>query len=274
MADNTQETSTPDYTMGYEDSAVERLSRFTAETDAAYLMAHLEPGMRLLDVGCGPGNISVGLASAVAPGEFHGIDMKESQVELAITATNDGGHSNARFQVADALYLPFPDNHFDAVHCHFFLMHVPDTMAVLAEIKRVLKEGGILGAREQIYEKNFFEPDIGHVNQILAILSAAMIANGGHPDMGKELRARFTEAGFVKVVATGALETWGSPSETATLAEYVEYVMRGTVDDQAIAHGITTKDEIDALQEAMEVWKEDPGAFAAFSWGECLGRKP
>ena len=57
--------------MGYENSAVERLSRFTAETDAAYLMAHLQPGMRLLDVGCGPGNISVGLASAVATEEFH-----------------------------------------------------------------------------------------------------------------------------------------------------------------------------------------------------------
>ena len=78
MADNTRETSIPYYKMGYENSAVERLSRFTAETDAAYLMAHLQPGMRLLDVGCGPGNISVGLASAVTHGEFHGIDMKES----------------------------------------------------------------------------------------------------------------------------------------------------------------------------------------------------
>ena len=236
-------------------------------------MAHLRPGMRLLDVGCGPGNISVGLASAVAPGEFHGIDMKESQVELAITATNDGGHSNARFQVADALYLPFPDNHFDAVHCHLFLMHVPDTMAVLAEIKRVLKEGGILGAREQIYEKNFFEPDIGHLNKIWAMVSGVMDANGGHPDIGKELRARFSDSGFVNVVATGALETWGSPSETATLAEYV-WNLDGTVVAQAISHGIVTKDEWDALREATEVWKEDSAAFAAFSWGECLGRKP
>ncbi len=144
-------------------------------------------------------------------------------------------------------------------------------MAVLAEIKRVLKEGGVLGAREPIVEKFFIEPDIGHLNKFWAIFSAVVIANGGHPDMGKELRARLNEAGLVNVVATGALETWGSTSETATLAEYV---MRGTIVDQAIAHGITTKDEFDALREAMEVWKEDPGAFAAFAWGECLGRKP
>jgi ubiquinone/menaquinone biosynthesis C-methylase UbiE len=76
--------------------------------------------------------------------------MTESQVELAVTAANDGGHFNARFQVADVLNLPFPDNHFDAVYCNSFLMHVPDIMAVLAEIKPVLKEGGVLGARELI----------------------------------------------------------------------------------------------------------------------------
>ena len=93
--------------MGYEDSAVQRLSRFTAKEDADYLMVHLHPGMRLLHVGCDPGNISASLASAVAPGEFHGIDINESQDELAITASNDGGQSNARFQIADALYLPY-----------------------------------------------------------------------------------------------------------------------------------------------------------------------
>ena len=152
MADNTRETSIPYCTMGYENNAVERLSRFTAETDVAYLMTHLQPGMQLLDVGCGPGNISVGIASAVTHGEFHGIDMKESQVELAVTAANDSGHSNARFQVDDALNLPIPDNHFDAVHCHSFLMHVPDTIAVFADVKPVLKEGGVLGAREPIVE--------------------------------------------------------------------------------------------------------------------------
>ena len=100
-----------------------------------------------------------------------------------------------------------------------------------------------------------------------------VVANGDHPDMGKELRARFIEAGLVNVVATGALETWGTPAETAALAGRV---MRfdGTIVAQAIAHGIAIKDEFDAFQEAKEVWKEDPGAFAAFAWGECLGRKP
>ena len=70
MADNTSENSTPDYMMGYVEDVIEILSQRTAETDAAYLLPHLRPGMRILDVGCGPGSISVGLAAAVAPGRI------------------------------------------------------------------------------------------------------------------------------------------------------------------------------------------------------------
>ena len=67
-------------------------------------------------------------------------------MELATAPAREAGHSNARFQVADALNLPFPDDYFDVVHCHTVFIHIPDTMAALAKIKRVLKEGGVLGA--------------------------------------------------------------------------------------------------------------------------------
>ncbi|MEE3142362.1 MAG: hypothetical protein VX307_07225 [Chloroflexota bacterium] len=52
------------------------------------------------------------------------------------------------------------------------------------------------------------------------------------------------------------------------------WTLDGTIVAQAISHGIVTKDECDAFQEATKVRKEDPGAFAAFAWGECLGLKP
>ena len=65
------------YTMGYSDEFLQLLDRRNAETNAAHLLAHLEPGMRVLDLGCGPGTISLGLAKAVEPGEMQGIDMEE-----------------------------------------------------------------------------------------------------------------------------------------------------------------------------------------------------
>ena len=79
------------------------------------------------------GTISVGLADAVDPGELHGIDMEESQIDLARAAAKAGGHDNATFHVGDATDLPFEYDYFDVAHCHAVLMHVPDTEAALAE---------------------------------------------------------------------------------------------------------------------------------------------
>ena len=78
MIDANQESSTPDYTMGYSDEFRQLLNRRNSETPAAHLLPHLKPGMRVLDFGCGPGRISVGLAKADEPGELHGVDMEES----------------------------------------------------------------------------------------------------------------------------------------------------------------------------------------------------
>src|SRR3954454_16821820 len=60
-----------------------RLERRTAETSAGFLATHLSPGMRLLDCGCGPGSITVGLAALVAPGEVIGLDLQAEQLERA-----------------------------------------------------------------------------------------------------------------------------------------------------------------------------------------------
>ena len=67
-------SSTPDYTMGFSEEMLESLRRFTAEANAAYLLPYMRPGLRILDLGCGPGNVSVGLAKAVdtLPGRVAG----------------------------------------------------------------------------------------------------------------------------------------------------------------------------------------------------------
>ena len=86
-----QSSNEPSYTMGYTEEFRQLLDRRSAATHASYLLPHLRPGMRLLDFGCGPGSISVGLADCIAPGEFHGIDMEESQIELARASAKAGG---------------------------------------------------------------------------------------------------------------------------------------------------------------------------------------
>ena len=90
-------TPTPEYTMGYSPEFLQLLDRRNAQANASHLMPRLEAGQRLLDFGCGPGTITVGLAQAVNPGEVHGIDMEESQIELARAAAAAGGPRQHHF---------------------------------------------------------------------------------------------------------------------------------------------------------------------------------
>ncbi len=159
MPDQTSGTS--EYTMGYSEEFRWLLDRRSLETHGKHLLPRLKSGLRVLDFGCGPGTISVGLARVVEPGEVHGIDMEESQIGLAKAAAEAGGHGNATFHVGDVTNFPFEDDSFNVAHCHAVLMHVPDASAALAEVKRVLKPGGIISSREVIVASCFMEPRIG-----------------------------------------------------------------------------------------------------------------
>ena len=129
---------------------------------------------------------------------------------LARSAAGAGGHGNTTFHVGDVTDLPFEDDYFDVAHCHAVLMHVPDTEAVLSEVKRVLKPGGIVASREMFVESSFLEPSNEAVGSAWATFSNLLAANGGHPQMGKELKSRFLEAGFSEVRTGASFDFFGA----------------------------------------------------------------
>src|SRR5215207_3754614 len=86
-----------------------QLSARTATREAAFFLPHLRPGMRLLDVGCGPGSITLGLAAALAPGEVVGVDLRPEPLAQARAEASRRGIANVRFEVGSAYALPFPD---------------------------------------------------------------------------------------------------------------------------------------------------------------------
>ena len=204
------EAQEQNYTMGYNEEFQVLLRRRSAPSNAAHLLPRLSSGMRLLDVGCGPGTISMGLADAVAPGEFIGIDIEESQIEMAKAAASAGGHKNAAFQVADALNLPFESNSFDVVHSHATIMHVPDTGGAVAEMLRVLKPGGTISCRDMILSSCFTEPRYGDFDDAWTVFGKLLSANGGHPEMGKEIKGVLHAAGFSEISASASFECFGA----------------------------------------------------------------
>ena len=270
-----RDRSASTYTMGYSDEFRQILHHRRAETHAAHLLPHLAPGLRVLDFGCGPGTISVGLATAVEPGELHGIDMEASQVDIARAAAAAGGHANATFHVGDVTALPFEDGSFDAAHCNAVLMHVPQTEATLAEVTRVLKPGGLLSGRELIVASSFFEPDFGTLAETWATFAKLLAANGGHPQMGKQLHHTLRAAGFSDIEATASFESFHTPEGIAFVHGFISgWFFSPQVIEAATTHGLATREQFDEWRSALDRWKEYPGAFAGFAWGEAIGRTP
>ncbi len=272
----THETSaTPDYTMGFSDEMIESLRRYTAEASAAYLMKYLKPGLRVLDFGCGPGTISVGLARAVAPGEMHGVDVEESQIDLAKSLARMNGLDNAHFHVGDVTDLPFDDGSFDVAHCHNVLMHIPDTGTVLAEVKRVLKPGGIIGCREMICASCFTHPDFGVIRRSWDIFEDLLSADDGHPQMGKDLKNHLVEAGFTNVRITASFDIYDTPEDIAFIYAFAnKWFLSPEIMDAAIKYGASTKGLFDAIRDAYDRWKDHPAALCGLAFGEAVAGRP
>ena len=273
MTDYGQQGS--NYTMGYSEEFRQLLDRRSLRTHAAHLVPYLESGLRVLDFGCGPGTISVGLAQAVEPGEVHGVDIEESQIELARAAAEAGGHSNATFHVGSVTDLPFEDGYFDAAHCHAVLMHVPDTEAVLSEVKRVLKPGGIIACRETIVASSFAEPSNDELRSGWTVFGNLITANGGHPQMGWELKDRFVSAGFTDVRVSASFEVFSTPDDVTFLHGFImDWFFMPYVIEAATSYGLATHQQFDRWRASLEEWRSHAGAVGAIAFGEAVGTKP
>lgn len=110
----------------------------------------LEPGARVLDVGCGTGDDVRAMADLVGPsGRAVGVD--NSVAMIAEAQRRAGPRASAEFQVAEAVTLPYADDHFDATRADRSLMHIPESRRALAEMVRVTRPGG----RVVVFEVDF-----------------------------------------------------------------------------------------------------------------------
>jgi len=262
------------YTHGHHESVLRSHTWRTAQNSAAYLLPQLRPGMSVLDVGCGPGTITADLAALVAPGRVVAVDSAQAILEQAAAHAAEVGQADRiEFAVADVHALEFADDTFDVVHAHQVLQHVADPVKALREMRRVCKPGGVVAARDGDYGGFFWYPRLPELDAWLRLYLDLARANGGEPDGGRHLLAWAHAAGFEDVTASASVwcytgerdrPWWGSLwAERVTKSEFA----RG-----AVAKGLATEEELDALSAGWLAWGAHPDGWLSIPHGEILCR--
>jgi SAM-dependent methyltransferase len=241
-----------------------------ASQEAAFLLPHLRPGMRLLDAGCGPGSITLGLAETVAPGIVIGIDNQSALVERARALAAARGVTTARFEVADAYRLPFADHSFDAAFANGVLMHLREPVRVLMELRRVLRPGGIAGIRDPDLGTSVYVPTTPLLERWLAMRVRVRQHNGGDPFLSRRYRRLLLEAGFVRASGSASVESAGSLEDTCRHAAFLKAGLQGLA-RTVVVQGWMDQEAVNATAAEVDAWAQRPDAFTATTWCHAVG---
>jgi ubiquinone/menaquinone biosynthesis C-methylase UbiE len=249
-------------------------SRRTASRNAAFLLPELRSGMRVLDAGCGPGSITIGLAQTVAPGEVVGIDANPTALEAARAAAAAAGVTNLRFEVGDLHRMPFADESFDAVFAHAVLQHVPDPERAVQALARVVKPGGVIGLADADWDGFLIWPTPRAMRRALRLMRDLRKLSGGDFRVGKKLGRLLAQSGCVDVRSSVVTGTEGDATTTRYNGEHwARYYGSEALRRMLPALGIATEAEIEEASAAWRAWGETPGALAARNWCQAVGRK-
>jgi SAM-dependent methyltransferase len=267
--------STPDdvYTHGHHESVLRSHEWRTAENSAGYLLDALTPGTRVLDVGCGPGTITLDFARRVAPARVIGIDRADDVLARAQDAADAQGVTNVEFTTGDVYALAHDDASFDVVHAHQVLQHLTDPVAALREMRRVCAPDGVVAARDSDYATFTWWPEDPRLDRWLELYHAVARGNGAEPDAGRRILGWAHAAGFTDVTASASVWCYATEAERSWWGGlWADRILASAFADQAVGGGFATTAELEAVSAAWRAWSASPDAWFAVVHGEIRAR--
>jgi ubiquinone/menaquinone biosynthesis C-methylase UbiE len=262
------------YTHGHHESVLRSHRWRTAENSAGYLLPHLAPGTRVLDVGCGPGTITMDLAELVGPdGRVTALERGEAALDLARAEAARRKAVNVDFTVGDVQALQLEQDAFDVVHAHQVLQHVDDPVRALSEMRRVCRAGGLVAARDSDYPAFAWHPEIPELDRWLEVYLDLARSNDAEPAAGRRLLSWALAAGYTDVAAGSS--TWcftTAPEREWWGGLWAERVVDSDLARQAVDRGLSTEAELADIASGWRQWADQPDGWFSVLHGEILAR--
>ena len=252
------------YSLGHSDSELTRLQKqaeFYAEfTRTVLLKAGLTPGMRVLDVGCGVGDVSMEAARIVGPtGAVVGIDQSEAALVTASRRVSHAGLTQASFIRGD-LAAEDGDNHFDAVIGRFILLHLRNPADALCTLVKRVRSGGCVAFIEMDLTSAEACPQLDVFDEAVGWIRDVYIREGVEIDMGSRLFSCFASLGMKPTLEAFQRIEGGAE---AHVYEYLAETVRSLM-PRMVALGVASEAEIAVEQLAART------KAAAQAGGQCF----
>ena len=264
------------YLHGYHRTVLSAHSARTADDAAAFLLPNLQPGMRLMDVGCGPGTITVGLADAVGKsGSVLGIDISHGLEDEWRKRIDEAEHSNLEFLVDDIYATNVDDGNFDVVYAHQVLQHLSDPVGALSKMSGLAKRGGMVAVREVDWGTFAAWPESQAIKDFRHVYDAVAIRNGGTPHAGRHVQEWMERTEMLTDIhittstwtfyETNGKSWWGD--------QWAQRILHSDIAIKAIEYGIASESELKEISQGWLDWKDAPGSVSCFTHFEGLARR-
>ncbi|MFN8487407.1 MAG: methyltransferase domain-containing protein [Caldilineaceae bacterium] len=233
-----------------------------------YTQMHVQPGQKVLDVGCGAGMDTLALAQVVGPGgHVVGVDYDQGMVDEANRrGAQVSGGARLEHRQADATALPFASGEFDACRSERLFQHLPNPALAIAEMSRVTKSGGWIVVLDTDWGTLSIDTPEVDIERRLVRFQAERLVHNGYA--GRQLYRLFKQQQLAEITVEM------HPGFSTSYAFGRQYVSLDAAEKNALAAGVITADELARWHAALEQAEAANAFFSSVSMMLVAGRKP